>query len=332
MKRRICALFTAAMLLCGCAAQPQKRQAMWYDWFDTVATLVAYTDEETFAAMQALTAETLAFYHRQYDIYHTYDGVNNLCTVNEAKGEPMAVDDAILDLLALAAEMYDLTDGRLNVALGNVLALWHEARETKILPTDGALQAAAAHTDIAGLRIDTDAKTVQLADPDLRLDVGAVAKGYAVEQTALALIAAGFDNFALNVGGNVRVVGVLPDGRDWTVGIQDPDGDGYLCRVALTDATVATSGSYQRFVDIGGVRYHHIIDKNTLYPAKGFTSVSVIAPDSGVADALSTALFCMPLDEGRALVDSLDGVEALWLDTEGVITMTDRFPTIGDAP
>ena len=336
----LCTLFliATACLAGGCAVSPPRHQANYLEYFDTVTTVVYYTDDA--AAVSALCKEATAqleAYHRLYDIYHTYSGVNNLATVNRAGGEAVQVDARILDLLEYGVEMHRLTGGHTNIAMGSVLSLWHDARtaasggETPVLPSAEALAAAAQHTDIGSIVIDRAAGTVQLTDAAVRLDVGAVAKGYAVEKTAQHLASLGYTDFTLNVGGNIRTVGNKGDGTPWVAGVQNPDlsaAEPYICRVAVSDTALVTSGSYQRFFELDGVRYHHIIDKDTLYPAEGFAAVAVLTPDSGKADALSTALFCMTLDEGRALVASLPDVEALWVAADGTVTRSDGFTPI----
>ena len=176
---------------------------------------------------------------------------------------------------------------------------------------------AAEHVDIDKLVIDEENSTVYISDPQMTLDVGAVAKGYAVEMVAQSMEARGLSGYVLNVGGNVRAVGAKPDGSGWTAGIESPTGEDYLAYLSLTDETLVTSGSYQRYYLVNGKRYHHIIDRNTLMPSEGYLSVSVLTSHSGRADALSTALFCMTPEEGMALVESLPDTEAHWVLSDG---------------
>ena len=248
----------------------------------------------------------------------------------------MTVDDKILGMLELAQTMYDTTGGKLNIALGSVLNIWHNYREAALaddndsnnqLPTQEELDAAAQHCDIANLIIDEDAKTVYLADPAMSLDVGSVGKGYAVEQAAQAAEARGLTSALISVGGNLRAIGTKPDGSQWVGGVENPwnssevytTGSSTVAAVKMSDLSLVTSGDYQRYYVVDGVRYHHLIDPATLWPAAYFDGVSVLAPDSGVADCLTTGLFCLPLEEGKQLVESLDGVEALWCTTDGEV-------------
>ena len=160
----------------------------------------------------------------------------------------------------------------------------------------------------------------------MKLDVGAIAKGYAVEIVAKMLEAKGKTDYTLNIGGNIRTLGTKANGDKWKAGVEDPNGDGYIEYISLAGEAIVTSGSYQRYYIVNGKSYHHIIDKETLMPAdRGYLSVSVICNDSGMGDGLSTALFCMDLDEALAFVNSLDGVEAMFVTEDEVKHYSNGF-------
>ena len=339
MKRLFCVLAAVGVLCAGLTAcgkskeKLEKFSAYSFDYFDTATTIVGYAEsQEAFDEVANEALERLGEYHRLYDIYKRYEGLENLCTVNDVVDgahPTVTVNRKIIDLLLYAREMYDKTKGMTNVAMGSVLKLWHDHRTVGMsdpasatLPPMDKLQEAAEHTDIQKMVIDEVASTVTLTDPQMRLDVGAIAKGYATEQVAKWLEKQGVSGWLLNVGGNVRAVGEKPDGTPWTVGLENPDEDtdDYLAYLQLTDEALVTSGSYQRYYVMDGKRYHHIIHPDTLMPAEGYLSVSVICPDAGMGDALSTALFCMSIEDGKALVASLDGVEALWVTADGAQT------------
>ncbi len=326
-------LFAAFLSSCGGTPKKNKYSAYSMDYFDTVISIVGY--EESEEAFDAIADEIFAQfekYHRLFTIYHRFDGLENLCTINDlTDGEhrTVTVDESIIEMLLCAVEMYDLTGGTVNVAMGSVLSLWHDYRtlgmddpETASLPPMDKLKAAAEHTDISKLMIDTENSTVTLTDPLMKLDVGAIAKGYATDCAARYLEQKGVEGYILNVGGNVRVIGTKPNGDLWTVGIQNPDGEEYLAYLSLKDMSVVTSGSYQRYYYVDGKAYHHIIHPETLMPSEGFVSVSVVCRDSGYGDGLSTALFCMTLEEGLALIESLPETEAMWVTEDGVKTVS----------
>ena len=233
----------------------------------------------------------------------------------------MKVDKAIIDLLKDCKRYYALTDGKVNAAMGSVLQLWHEARNDGIddpanakLPDMEALREAAKHCDFDAVIIDEEASTVYIEDPDLRLDVGAIAKGWATQKAAEKAP----EGILLSVGGNVCATGPkLADGTPWVIGIQDPeDAEKNLHTLFVAKTSVVTSGDYQRTYWVDGKAYHHIIDPDTLMPAAYWRSVSIICPDSGLADALSTALFLMDQEAGEALAKEC-GAEVLWVAADG---------------
>ena len=332
--RRI-ALLVAALLmipavLISCA-KPQKWVTHSLDYFDTATTITGYeVDREEFDRVSAQVLAQLGEYHRLYTIYSGEDNLRAINALQDGVHPVVTVDSRIIDMLLYAKEMYALTGGRVNVAMGSVLSIWHNYRQAGLdepwaaeLPQMELLLQAAQHTDIEQMIIDPQASTVWLADPEMTLDVGAIAKGYAVEMVAQALEAQGISGYVINVGGNVRTVGSKPDGEPWLAGIENPNKDAepvYIEYLKLAGESVVTSGSYQRYYYVDGKPYHHIIHPDTLMPADRFVSVSVICSDSGFGDALSTALFCLPLEDGLALVESLSDVEAMWLDNEGSTT------------
>lgn len=332
--RRIFPLFLClCLLLGGCTTErPQKQYtATFLNLFDTVTTIVGPAEsEEAFQKQAQQIHDDLERYHRLFDIYTDYEGLSNLKTVNDAAGgDPVAVEPAVIALLEDCLSYYTLTDGKVNVAMGSVLYLWHEARDAGIrdpqnayLPDAAALSDAAAHTDIRDLIIDPEAGTVCLADPLMRLDVGAVAKGWACQRAAEAAP----KGLLISVGGNVCATGPKTEAGDpWVIGIQDPDGsEVYLHTIYLHKGAVVTSGDYQRSYRVDGIPYHHIIDPQTRMPSTLWRSVTVVCPDSALADALSTALFLLPLEEGEALVQQCQA-EAFWVDPQGQEYMTPGF-------
>ena len=338
MKQRFICIVTILSLLicsmfCSCSENKQKSKFNTYsmDYFDTVITITGYEyTQEDFDAVSKEALDLLGEYHRLYTIYHRFDGLENLCTINElVDGEhrTVTVDRRIIDMLLYAKEMYNLTDGVMNIAMGSVLSLWHDYRTIGMdnpteasLPPMNKLLSAAEHTDIEKMVIDEENCTVTLTDPLMKLDVGAIAKGYATERVALHLEQKGVTGYVLNVGGNVRTIGAKADGDNWTIGIENPDGEEYLAYLSLKGQSVVTSGSYQRFYYVDGKAYHHIIHPDTLMPAENFTSVSIVCNNSGLGDALSTALFCLSYEEGKSLIETIDNAEAMWVTKDGNTT------------
>ena len=334
MKKRIICIVLAfcltACTLCACKEQKQKSKYTTYsmDYFDTVIAITGYEySQEDFDKTANEMIKMLGEYHRLYSIYHRFDGIENLCTINELKDgkhRTVKVDKRIIDMLLYAKEMYDLTNGVMNVSMGSVLSLWHDYRtigkdnpENASLPPMDLLEKASEHTDISKMVIDEKNSTVTLTDPLMKLDVGAIAKGYATQQVSDFFKEKGVTGYVLNVGGNVCTLGEKLEGTKWTVGIENPEDNDYFAYLQLDGQSVVTSGSYQRYYYVDGKAYHHIIDPETLMPAENFLSVSIVCENSGLGDALSTALFCMPQNEGLALIESIENAEAMWVTKTG---------------
>lgn len=338
MRRTLAALAAAALLaacllgLTGCQKEPERYTATWFDLFDTVTILVGYADSE--AEWQRQTDalhEELLRYHRLFDIYHRYDGLTNLYDVNAgAAAAPVAVDGELYEFLQFAAGMAGRTNGACNIAAGAVLRLWHDAREmdSPVPPDEAALAEAGQHCRIEDLILDDTAETVYFADPALRLDVGAVGKGYAVELAAQHAEQNGVTSMLLNVGGNVRAIGIKPGGEPWLTGVENPweTGGEMVDTVELGPGEcLVISGDYQRYFEYEGVRYHHLIDLTTLQPARYQSAVAVHCLGSGLGDAYSTALFCLPEEQGRALAAAESSMEVLWMHTDGTTATTDGW-------
>ena len=326
MKRIIC-LLLVCLLLSGCTApgaQTEKKifEATFLTLFDTVTVIKgAAENKEVFASISQSIHDELYFYHQLFDIYNDYEGLNNLKTVNDMAGiEAVKVDRKIIDLLLDCKKYSELTDGKVNVAMGSVLQLWHKARNAGLndpanakLPDEKALHEVNQHTNFDAVIIDEAASTVYISDSDVRLDVGAIAKGWAAQRVA--------ENaprgLLISIGGNVCATGPkYEDGTPWVVGIQNPDGGDYLHTIYVSGGSVVTSGDYQRAYAVDGKLYHHIIDPETLYPSTYWRSVTIVCDDSGLADALSTALFLLPQEDGQLLLDQC-GAEAMWVNADG---------------
>lgn len=322
-------LAASLTLLVGCGGGKRKitpKSRLFFGFFDTECTIYDYTggSEGDFKSAYQHFENRLDYYHRLFDIYHEYEGMNNIATVNRLAGESaVKVDAELLDFLEYAREMHRLTDGNVNIAMGSVLSLWHRYREGGVaIPPEAELREAATHTDINAMVIDREASTVYLSDPRMSLDVGALAKGYAAEKIAQSLMSHGITSYVIDLGGNLRIIGTKPDGSGWRTGVKNPDlksDEPYVYYFNASDTSVVTSGDYQRYYTVNGVKYHHIINKDSLMPADYFASVTVVTESSALADALSTALFNMDYESGVELLSSLDEVSVIWVKKDGEI-------------
>lgn len=302
-----------------------------WGYFDTVSSIYSYSGDsvEEFDENCDTVKEVLSFYNDMFDIYYEHSGINNLCTINkQAGGEALSVDPELIDFLLYAKELYTKTDGKMNIMMGSVLSLWHDCREeagnnpnNAKIPSDEELQNASQYVGFEFLEIDSENNTVRITDKNARIDVGALGKGYATEKAAMALMENNVSHYVLNIGGNIRIIGEKVNGDGWKTGIKDPKSPNtsFSAYINIKNISCVTSGDYERYFTVDGNKYHHIIDPDTNMPANYFSSVTVLTSDSGLADALSTALFCMSYEDGLALIEKFGNVEALWIEDNGNI-------------
>lgn len=345
----LCALLFSALLLPGCNLQkaeellegetvPQVHSTTFAELFDTVSTILhTGGTEEEFSKQSNELIAYLTKLNQLFDSFKEYPGVTNIYTINAHAGKgPLKVDPLILDLLEFSRDWYKKSDGAVDVAAGSVLKLWHDARITSTetpdkayIPTKEELESAGKHLSWDAVKLDRSALSVEITDPRVQLNVGAVAKGYATELAAKWIEKKGWTNYLLNLGGNVRCVGAKsPKGLPWSVAVQNPnknDPEPFLVSLKLKDLSLVTSGAYERYFVFKGKSYNHIIDPWTLFPADRYLSVSILTKDSGQADALSTALFILPIEEGKKVLAKVPGAEAYWVEKNGRQTMTPGF-------
>jgi thiamine biosynthesis lipoprotein len=327
----------------GCQKQIKteytKYSDTFYDAFDTIIVVVGYTKtEQEFKSYFEKIQSRFLELHKLYDIYNDYDGINNIKTINDNAGiKPVKVDKEILDLIVFSKEWHTHTGGIKNIALGPVLRIWHDYREegkmdpenAKLPPMD-KLKEAAKYTDINKVIVDSEKSTVFLEAKGMSLDVGAIAKGYATELVAREIMKTGFNSGIINAGGNIRVLGKPLDGvrERWGIGLQDPNKpilaeDDTIDTVFVNNASVVSSGDYQRYYTVNGKVYHHLIDPKTLMPGEYYRAVTIITERSDMADALSAAVFLMPYEQSRKFVESLEAVEVVWFMPDGTIEATE---------
>ena len=320
----------------------EKHSEKIFEYFDTITTFMAYTeDEEEFKHYTDVLTEELKKYHQLFNSYDRFEGVNNFLAINENAGkEPVEVDPSVIDLIKYSKEMYELTDGKINIAMGSLLGLWHDAREVSVnnpeeakIPEESVLKQASEHKDIDAIEIDEEKNTVYISDPDVQIDIGAIGKGYATKIIANRLREEGLKHGILSVGGDDVLFGDNPASENsyYKIAIQNPDledkEEPYSSVVSLKNTSVVTSGDYQRYFMVDGKRYHHIIDPETMYPSTKWRSVSVIMDDIAEADTISTYLFIIGYEEGLEFAKKV-GAEVLWIDEDYKQLKTDGWPEV----
>ncbi len=325
------------LLLSSCRADPGAAKSTPVSrtglYFDTVITISIYDRREDEA--QKLLERCMALADRyDHQLFSPTDQGSELWAVNHADGEAVAVSPETSALLETAMSWSERTDHAFLPTLGALTALWNfTGSPPGPVPDSADIDRALLHTSPDAVRIrplSDGQSAVTLDDPDLRLDLGGIAKGYIADRMRDYLRAQDVKSAVINLGGNVLLLGGKPDGSDFQVGIQDPDADtgtAILTTVAASDISIVTSGVYERFFEERGQRYHHILDPETGRPTEsGLISATILSPDSTTGDALSTACLVLGPVKARALIESLPGIEALLVTEDRGMIRTTGFP------
>ena len=326
MKRQLAALlltiFALSLTACGETAAESETRTVYA--MDTVMNLTVY-GENAAAALESAEKELHTL--DEAVLSRTAEG-SELYALNASNGETVecGADDILPALIETALTISDATEGAFDPTLAPVLDAWGFTKDERRVPSADELKELLSHTGCGKVALEktADGWTVTLLD-GAQLDLGGIAKGYAAGRVRTILREAGVTSAIISLGGNVAAVGKKPDGSAWTVGLQDPDRpEAYFGTVSIEDACVVTSGAYQRYFEENGVCYHHILDPHTGCPAEsGVKSVSVVAQDDTLADALSTALFVMGLDAGAEFQKSSGlAFEAVFVTDDNTVWIT----------
>lgn len=295
MKRSFCLFVLVCVLLCGCSGENGPVQQTIF-CMDTVMDLQVWGKDAEEGIAQASAA--------LQDLDRTWSAVSEdslLCRLN--RGDPVSLSEEESALLQRIEALSERTGGAFNPKLRALSECWGFYNETHRVPSPAEITAALGES---------------------QWDLGGALKGYAGQECAALLSRLDIDRAMLVLGGNVQTYGEKPDGAPWQIGIQDPDGSGNLGILSVSGTmSIVTSGDYQRYFEVDGVKYHHILDPETGYPAdSGLRSVTIICRDGLTADCLSTALFVMGLEKAAEFWRSSDDFEAVFVTTGGAIYAT----------
>lgn len=313
--KKLSAVLTAsALLLTGCSgakSSTQTDQDLTYTdmLFDTVIKIQILdpADESILDGLKKLCEK----YDTMFSITNTD---SELYKLNHANGQPFTVSSETANLIQEGIHYSELSGGAFDLTIEPVSALWDFKADKPTVPSSDAIAQAVSHVDYT--KVDIQDNTVTLEDPEAGIDLGAIAKGYIADQVKTYLKKQGIKHAIINLGGNVDVIGTKPDGSKYNIGIQKPfDESGEaITSVQLKDQTVVTSGIYERYFKKNGKLYHHILDPRTGYPCENnLYSVSIITDSSTKADALSTTCFLLGYEKGMELIQSMDGVDAIFI-------------------
>ncbi len=331
---------TAALIIILLLWQGMRRRTVEFDSgyhvvMGTFVRVLVVSSDKT-SALAAIDAAMQAI-ERVDTLMSDYDPESELSQVNlRAFAEPVPVDPDILEVLSAAIQYSRLSGGAFDVTIGPVVQLWRHAKETGIAPAPEQLAQARAKVGYQNLLLDLQTRTVRFAVEGMSLDLGGIAKGFAIDKAVQAMKDAGALGGMVDIGGDVRCFGT-PVGRntDWYIALQDPaDEENTLLRLKFKDQAVATSGNYRRFTVLNGQKHSHIMNPATADSAGDFSSVSIIAADAMQADALATAVSVLGPEKGMEMLKTIPEVQAVLIPSnqQGTMIFTPGMDRYIDTP
>ncbi|MBV5341485.1 MAG: FAD:protein FMN transferase [Deltaproteobacteria bacterium] len=319
-RRRLLLLIPLLLFLAILVASLYGRRSREYasDQFlmDTLISIKVYGRDP-----KVLKSAVSAAYAEMHRIAELVDGFpqpgtaaynsSDVCRINRQAGlQPVRVDPDVIAMLLLAKKYNELSDGAFDVTVGPLMDLWGFGGDSPHIPPPEQIRSALALIGSRDLLLDSRQQTAFLRRRGMKLDLGAIAKGYATEKALQTLKKYGIRKALIDAGGNIRVLGRNQHDTSWSIGIRDPrKPDGIVAILPLEDAAAVTSGDYYRYFEAGGVRYHHILDPRSGYPATGNMTVTAIAADAGLADVFSTLFFVLPPHKAMEAAARLGGVD-----------------------
>ena len=323
LRRFGASLITISLLLSllnGCGTGSSTAIQKYGYSLDTLITITVYGSEWAYAAEECLQ---MASYYD--DLLSTTKEDSEIYQINHSNGEAVKVSEDTMEVLELALEYSELSEGRFDLAIGSLSQLWNisalaqesdltEEDYRALIPDTASVEEALSHVNYENVILDRN--TCRLADSSSLIDLGGIAKGYIADRMKEYLLKEGVTSAILSLGGNVLTIGSRPDGQDYTIGIQRPFADSgeVIATLKIKDSSVVSSGIYERYYEVDDVIYHHILDTATGYPVKNsLYGVTIITDSSADGDALSTILFTLGLEEGLAYAEALEDTEAIFI-------------------
>lgn len=315
--------FLAVCSLPGCEKKAVSVSKTGF-FLDTVVSITLYGTENKAPLEECFSR--LASYEKL--LSRTLEN-SDVWKINHSNGRPVMVSSETAAVLDKALSYCRLSDGAFDITIAPVLSLWNfdADRKTGSVPNKKALQTALTHVGYE--KVQLSGTTVTLLDPDTSIDLGGIAKGYIADLLKDDLVSAGYTSGIIDLGGNILTIGSKPYDQDFRIGIRcpKPDDTSTLTTVSCRDASIVTSGTYERYFTENGKRYHHILNPTDGYPVtNGLASVTIFSDHSVDGDALSTSCFVLGLQKGMELVESLDGIEALFITDELEMNASSGWP------
>ncbi len=287
----------------------------------TVVQLSIYHEDQ-----EEVMDQAISYIKEMEELLSTNLEGSDIYRINHANGQPVEVEERTFEVIEAAVEMSEASSGLFDISIGAVTNLWQIGSDNARKPSDEEIAAALPLINYKDIELNKEAGTVTVK-AGMVLELGAISKGYIADKVQELFASKGITTAIINLGGNVVVMGTSPNSQDgWKVGVQDPDEvrGATVGSVRVTDGSVVTSGIYERYVEVDGVRYHHILNPATGYPVDNdISGVTVFTKTSVQGDALSTTLFLLGIEDGLAFINDLEGVEAVFVDKEQGVHLSD---------
>lgn len=306
---RLLCLFLTTIFLSACSFTTKEPIQRTGFYFDTVISITLYDTQD-----ESLLDNCFAYCEEFENLISRTKPGSDIARINAAGGQPVTVSDTTIELLKLGIYYGNLTKGAFDITIAPVSSLWDFKSETNIVPSDAQIKQQASHVNYQNIHIDGN--TVRLTDKLAALDLGGIAKGYMADQLKNYLKQNQVKSALINLGGNIATIGSKPDGSAFKIGIQKPfdTQNASITSVSSKNSSVVTSGVYERYFKVNNQLYHHILDPHSGYPCvNGLLSVTILSKDSTAGDALSTACFVLGPEQGQKLIQSLDGIDAIFI-------------------
>lgn len=332
-------LLAAAVLIfpvscAGPSAGPVSQDGYYLDTICSVSVYRMKDEGGSVKAASEMEDEANAAVNEAFGVCKELEGLlsrtrqgSDIYRINEAEGEWTEVSEATAEVIRKGIEYSELSGGDFDITVGGLTEQWdfHAAEGEAKIPDEKALAGAAAHVDYRNVEIDGG--RVRLKDPDSKLDLGGIAKGYIGDRMTEALEQQGVVSATINLGGNVICIGSKTDDEDFTVGVETPFSDRteIIGKIKAKDSTLVTSGVYERKIEAGGRTYHHILDASTGWPVKTDLDAVTLIADKGRSadiDALSTACLIKGSEKGMEFIKGMDGIEAVFVLSDGSVITT----------
>ncbi len=326
-KRLMAIILTISLLfgLVGCASTKQEDPISRTELFMGTAIKITLYDSRSEAILDKVFDKVIEI----EDLVSINKENTEIYNLNKNAGiKPVKLSDTSFNIIKKGLEYSEISSGAYDISIGPLVKLWSIGLPNAKVPTQEEIDEIIKNIDYSNVKINESTREVYLSKEDMQLDLGSIAKGYAADEIVKLLKDEGVEKAIIDLGGNIYALGQKNDNKNWNIGIQNPfdDRGNALGVIEVSNKSVVTTGTYERFIEKDGVKYHHILNPKTGYPYKtDIAGVSIVADKSVDADALSTLIFTKGLEEGFKLVESIDGVDAVFIMNDKSVYVTENL-------